>query len=53
MFRHWLAVRVVSATLREAARAIEQVSENFDEPWARDLADQLRVLAKELHNFRR
>lgn len=53
MFRRWLAVRVVAATLREAARSIETVADNFNEPWARDLANQLRVLASELHNFRR
>jgi hypothetical protein len=53
MFRHWLALRVVSATLREAARAIEQVADELQQPWARDLATQIRVLAQQLHNFKR
>lgn len=50
MFRHWLAVRVVSATLREAARAIEQAAHELEQPWAHDLATQLRVLAQELRH---
>lgn len=50
MFRHWLAVRVVAATLREAARSIETVAEIFNEPWAHDLANQLRVLAQNLRH---
>jgi len=48
MFRDWLARRVVAATLREAARSIEQVSDELEQHWARELALQLRVLAKRI-----
>ena len=53
MFRRWLAVRVISATLREAARAIEQVAHELEQPWARDLATQLRVLAQQIHHLKK
>jgi hypothetical protein len=48
MFRDWLARRVVAATLREAARAIEQAAEDLQQPWARDLSLQLRTLAQHI-----
>lgn len=46
MFREWLARRVVAATLREAARAIEEAAHELQVPWACDLAGQLRMLAQ-------
>jgi hypothetical protein len=40
-----MARKVVAATLREAARAITQASHDLEQPWAMDLATQLRALA--------
>jgi hypothetical protein len=48
MFRDWLAKRVVAATLVEAARSIEQTADELQQAWARELALQLRVLAKHI-----
>lgn len=53
MFRQWLAKRVVSATLKQAALTIETAAAELDQPWAHDLAQQLRVLAQQVINFRK
>lgn len=45
MFKHWLARRVAAAALREAARVIADMSRELEQPWAMDLATQLRGLA--------
>jgi hypothetical protein len=40
-----MARKVIAATLREAARAIERTAQELDQPWAMDLGAQLRALA--------
>lgn len=48
MFRDWLARKVAAAALREAARVIADMSRELEQPWAMELATQLRALA---HNI--